>query len=108
MSESSLSIGTRKLKLRFRCATNDPRPLRLSGSLPELGGWNLAEALAMDAIKKPQGGYEWSTQAELPLGQTVEYKFVRQNEQGPRWESGNNHRITVIQGLSTLDSDFRE
>jgi hypothetical protein len=108
MTESSLSIGTRKQKIRFKCVTNDQRPLRLSGNIAELGSWNLAESVAMDAYPRTQGGFEWTAQAELPLGQTVEYKFVKNGDQGPHWESGNNHRITVIPGLHTLDSDFQE
>ncbi|HWE02193.1 MAG TPA: carbohydrate-binding module family 20 domain-containing protein [Tepidisphaeraceae bacterium] len=108
MTETSLSIGTRKQKIRFKCITSDELPLRLSGNVAELGDWVLAESIAMDAYALPQGGYEWTAQAELPLGQTVEYKFVKQYEDGPHWESGNNHRITVIPGLHTLDSDFQE
>ena len=108
MTESSLSIGTHKQKVRFKCVSSDNHPLRLSGNIEELGAWNAAASLPMDAYSLPQGGFEWTAQTELPLGQTVEYKFIKQEEHGPRWESGCNHRITVIPGLHTLDSDFRE
>ena len=108
MTESSLSTGTQKLKLLFKCVTHDQWPVVLSGDAPELGEWNLSAALPMQSRAVPQGGYEATTQIELPLGRTVEYKFVKKTDHGPRWEAGNNHRITVIPALHTLDGDFRE
>ena len=108
MTESSLSTGTRKQKVLFRCVTNDHWPVVLSGDAPELGNWELSAALATRPQPRPRGGFEWTAQIELPLGHTIEYKFVKKAEHGPRWESGNNHRITVIPGLHTLDTDFRE
>ena len=104
----SLSTGTRKQKLLFKCITHDKAPIALSGSTNDLGNWDPAHALTMLPIPRPQGGFEWTAHIELPPGQTVEYKYVKKHEHGPQWETGNNHRITVIPGLYTLDSDFRE
>jgi len=107
MSQASLSTGTRQ-KIMFKCVTQDKNPVIVVGSVSELGEWNVAGGLPMYAISRPQGGYQWTAQAELQQGQTFEYKFVKKTEQGPRWESGNNRRITVIPVLPTLDGDFRE
>ncbi len=108
MNEASLSTGTRKQKLFFKCVSHDQTPMVIVGSVPELGNWTVSEAVIMHSTPRPQGGYEWAGQAELPLGQTVEFKFLKKTEHGDRWESGNNRRITVIPGLSTLDADFQE
>lgn len=104
----SLSTGLRKTKILFKCVTQDKTPVILSGSASELGEWDLKEAAEMLPIPRPQGGFEWTASIELPLGHTIEYKFLKKAEHGPRWESGNNHRITVIQGVHTLHADFRE
>ena len=106
MTESSLTTGTRKQRVLFKCITRDASPVVLSGDLPELGKWDLAEALATHSQARPQGGFEWSAQIELPLGHTIEYKFVKKTDHGPRWESGNNHRITVIPGASHAGRGF--
>lgn len=109
MTESSLmSTGTHKQKILFKCRTREHTPVIISGSTPELGDWDLSAALATHVTPLPQGGYEWSAQIELPLGRTIEYKFVKRDHYGTTWENGNNHRITVIPGLPTLDADFRE
>ena len=108
MPEASYSIGTGKQKILFKCITQDQSPIILTGNVPELGEWNLADSVSLYSNPRPNGGFEWTAQAELPLGRTLEYKFVRKTDSGFRWESGNNHRITVIPALGTLDSDFRE
>jgi hypothetical protein len=108
MTQTSLITGVNKLKVLFKCATHDNSPIVVSGDVPELGNWNLADALPTQPQPCAQGGFEYIAQIELPLGHTIEYKFVKTGNGGPRWESGNNHRITVIPGLHTLNSDFRE
>lgn len=108
MAESTLSTGTQKQKVLFKCSTNDLSPVVIAGDAPELGEWSLGGAAIMQRQPGQNGGWDWSAQIELPLGHTVEYKFVRKSDRGPRWESGINHRITIIPGLSTLNEDFRE
>ena len=108
MTETSVATGTRRQKILFKCTTHDRWPVVISGDVPELGNWKLGEALATYCQPKLQGGFEWTAQLELPLGLTVEYKFVKKTDHGPQWESGNNRRITVIPPLHTVDADFRE
>ena len=109
MSDSAgLTTGTRKQKLFFKCTTHDHWPVLISGDAPELGAWNLSAAVVMQSNPRPHGRFEWHAQAELPLGLTIEYKFVQKSDHGPRWESGSNHRFTVIPDLHTLERDFRE
>jgi hypothetical protein len=108
MTDSHLSTGTRKQKLLFKCISRDQWPVVISGDAPELGNWTLDGALRAVPRQLPQGGMEWTAQIELPLGHTIEYKFVKHSDNGPRWESGSNHRITVIPGLHAIDVDFRD
>ncbi|HET6248323.1 MAG TPA: carbohydrate-binding module family 20 domain-containing protein [Tepidisphaeraceae bacterium] len=108
MTQTSLITGANKTKVFFKCVTFDQWPVVVAGDVPELGNWNLGEALPAHPQRRPQGGFEWSTQIELPLGHTIEYKFIKKTDHGPRWESGNNHRITIIPGLHALNTDFRE
>ena len=108
MMESSVTGGGRKQKIVFKCATADASPVVVAGDAPELGAWDLSAALALQSQPRPQGGFDWIGQAELSLGLTVEYKFVKLNGQNARWESGNNRRFTVVPALHTLDADFCE
>ena len=108
MTESTLTTGTQKQKVLFRCATHDAAPMSLCGSAPELGHWDPGAAVTMLAQPGLRGDWDWCAQIELPLGQTVEYKFVKKTNGAARWESGSNHRITIIPGLSGLSEDFRE
>ena len=106
-ADSSLSTGTRKLRVLFKCVVDDPAPILLSGDAEELGHWNLSAALPTQMTPRAIGGFECMAQVELPMGQTIEYKFVRKDAQHAHWESGINRRITVIPGLHSLDADFR-
>ncbi|HZL36797.1 MAG TPA: carbohydrate-binding module family 20 domain-containing protein [Tepidisphaeraceae bacterium] len=106
--ESSVTGGGRKQKIVFKCATADAAPVVVVGDAPELGAWDLSAALVLISQPCSQGGFDWIGQAELSLGHTIEYKFVKMNGQNARWESGNNRRFTVIPVLHALDADFRE
>lgn len=108
MNESSVTTGARKQKMIFKCVSHDRLPIVVAGDSIELGHWDLSRALAMQTQPLAQGGCESTAHIELPLGHTIEYKFVKQTEHGPRWEVGNNRRITVIPGLQRLDEDFRD
>ena len=49
MSEVSLSTGTRKQKLLFKCITHDKIPVVVCGNVAELGEWDLDAGLQMYA-----------------------------------------------------------
>jgi hypothetical protein len=90
----------------FICTSQDQLPVLLVGNAAELGAWNADKALAM----QPSGSgprVEWSTSIVLPLGQTIEFKFIKRGEHGFIWEAGNNRRYTVITGHHTLSDSFR-
>jgi len=101
-----VTTGTRQ-KIVFKCTSADHWPVSVSGDLPELGAWNPANALAMQSQQSPQGGWEWSAIIELPLGSTLEYKFIKTTDAGVVWESGFNRRYTVIPGAYSISDAFR-
>ena len=107
MTEASVGDGGRKQKVVFRCTSSDHWPVAVVGDSPALGEWNVDNALEMQPHERPQGR-EWSATAELPLGSTIEYKFIKRTDQGVHWEGGFNHRHTVIPGAYALTDTFRE
>ncbi|GIE34759.1 peptidase S8 [Actinoplanes italicus] len=61
------------------------------GNLPELGGWDPARAVALDAAGYPV----WSGGLSLPPDTAVEFKYVKRDPDGTvTWEPGAN-RTTI-------------
>jgi|GEM_PF-6798933 len=108
MTQGSVTNGMQRQKITFKCTSNDTSPIAVSGDAPELGRWDASAALEMQCQKFPQGGCEWTAVVELPLGSTLEYKFIKRTGNGVLWESGFNHRHTVIPGAYTISDAFRE
>jgi hypothetical protein len=108
MNQASVSTGTQRQKILFKCTSIDETPVFVTGDLPELGSWDIGRAIEMQCQKWPQGGCEWTAIAELPLGTTLEYKFIKKDAGNVRWESGFNHRHTVIPGSYAITDAFRE
>jgi hypothetical protein len=106
-AESSLSTETRKMKVQFKCLVPDSTPVFLTGDAEEMGHWDLSAAIETQMLPPTPDGYECLAQVELPMGHTIEYKFVRKDAGQAHWESGMNRRITVIPGLHSLEADFR-
>ncbi|PQE10149.1 glycosyl hydrolase family 15 protein [Rutstroemia sp. NJR-2017a WRK4] len=66
------------------------------GSTDDLGAWNIDNALPMNAGKYTAEQPLWYVDAMLTAGETVSYKFVREENcgQAPIYESGNR-TVTV-------------
>lgn len=68
--------------------------VRLIGSHPSLGSWQLDKAPVMEWSP----GHVWVHTAELPAGSVVEYKYVVTQHGafgGQSWQSGNNSVLAV-------------
>ncbi|MFG2680500.1 carbohydrate-binding module family 20 domain-containing protein [Streptomyces sp. NPDC048392] len=77
----------------------------VTGNRPELGDWNPAGALALDAAAYPV----WKRDVELPEGTTFQYKYLRKDEAGHvTWESGANRTATVGTTRTTLSDTWRD
>jgi len=108
MTQASVTNGSQRQKIMFKCTSSDQSPLLVIGDVPELGNWDTGQAIEMQCQTSLQGSCEWTAVAEIPLGTTIEYKFIKKTDSGIRWESGSNHRHTVIPGNYTLTDTFRE
>jgi hypothetical protein len=63
----------------------------VAGSMPALGQWDPARALALD----PAGYPDWVGSVGLTRGTVVEFKFIKRGPGGVVWESGANHILAV-------------
>lgn len=57
----------------------------ITGNTTELGGWDLGEALPLNAGGYTQERPLWSLDAFFEAGEGVDYKFVRQEDCGQAW-----------------------
>ncbi|WP_297991201.1 alpha-amylase [Anoxybacillus sp.] len=62
------------------------------GNIPELGNWNIANAIQMTPSPYPT----WKTTVSLPQGKAIEFKFIKKDSAGNViWESIANRTYTV-------------
>ncbi|MEW2298190.1 CBM20 domain-containing protein [Streptomyces sp. NPDC006743] len=75
-------------------AVMEGETLLLSGSSPELGAWDPAKAVPLGTT--PSAYPHWSTSVQLPVGVTVQYKYLKRSPAGTvTWESIPNRTLTV-------------
>ena len=82
-----------KVKFQIRYKTELGTCVRLVGSSPELGAWDIALA---PQLKWQEDGL-WACEVNLPCGQIYEYKYVLCTESGCalQWQQGNNALLAV-------------
>ncbi len=73
------------------------------GNHPTLGNWVPEQALALDSTSYPK----WSARLVIPIGTTLEYKYVRKNADGSYlWEMSEPNRVvTAATGGPTAAHD---
>lgn len=63
------------------------------GNIPELGSWNAASAIKLDASNYPT----WSGSIALPANTSVQWKCLKREESNPNagvvWQSGSNNSV---------------
>lgn len=80
----------------------------LVGSLPALGAWNTDNAVALSADDYTQQDPVWKGPVTLPLGQDVEFKFIRMQADGTfAWEADPNRFFTTPTGCEGSTSTVR-
>lgn len=79
--------------------------VKVVGSVPELGNWNVGEGLLLDASGYSAHNPVWGGTLTLRAGDTVEYKYVRTcvtcgsgGSGETEWETGPNRMFTVPTG----------
>ncbi|XP_048749323.2 starch-binding domain-containing protein 1-like [Ostrea edulis] len=76
----------------------DNHTLAISGSIPQLGSWNIEQAAV--AAENPKHPGEWITSIEIPADSRFEWKWVvisRDTMSVCRWEESSN-RVTELDG----------
>ncbi|KAI7494236.1 hypothetical protein KC367_g8157 [Hortaea werneckii] len=87
------SSGSCKIDVKFNTAhsTEWGESVWAVGSIPELGSWDVNEALMLTGSSGADGSTNWQATAELPADTQVSYKFVKVQTDGtPVWEQDPN------------------
>lgn len=73
----------------------------LAGSIPRLGSWDPANAVALSAVDYQSQCPRWFVGVDLPPGVPFEYKFfIRGTDGGVIWEGGSNRGYDVPSGCA--------
>ena len=96
---------TGEVSVSVHASTVWGQEVRIVGSVPELGGWQPASGVALDASGYPS----WTGGVDLPAGTSFEYKYVKVDDSGAVvWESGANRTATVgADGTLALNDTWR-
>nr|AOO85390.1 alpha-amylase [Aureobasidium pullulans] len=79
-----------------KVTTQYGQTIKLAGSIPQLGSWNVANAVTLSSAGYTASNPVWSGTVNLPAGQAFSYKFIKVNSDGSvTWESDPNHSYTV-------------
>ncbi|KAI9067762.1 carbohydrate-binding module family 20 protein [Trametes sanguinea] len=75
------------------------------GSIPQLGNWDPASAIALSAASYPV----WTVSVSIPADTTFQYKFIRKETDGSVvWESDPNREDTTpSSGSQTINTSWR-
>jgi alpha-amylase len=85
-----------------RKATNFGDTLKLSGSIPQLGSWNAANAIELSAVGYTAQNPAWSGTVTLPAGSSLQYKFIVVTNSGQvMWEGDPARGYTVPRGCAS-------
>lgn len=81
------------------------------GSIPQLGSWNVNNAIALSASKYTSTNNLWYVTVSLPAGSSFEYKYIRKQSDGTvRYESDPNRKYTTpsnCKGEATQNDTWR-
>ncbi|KAL2017274.1 hypothetical protein VTK56DRAFT_2343 [Thermocarpiscus australiensis] len=79
-----------------RAATQLGETIKVAGSVPELGGWEVDKAVELSPSGYTASDPLWSITVPLRAGSVVEYKYVNVQADGSvRWESDPNRSFAV-------------
>jgi predicted carbohydrate-binding protein with CBM5 and CBM33 domain len=99
---SCTPVSTVTLTFSERVVTTWGQSIKLVGSIPELGSWNLSAAPTLSSSEYTSTNPVWTHTIMLPVGTSFQYKFVRVEANGAvTWESDPNRLYTVPSGCAT-------
>jgi glucoamylase len=83
----------------------------ISGSIPSLGNWNAANAVALSASGYTSSNPKWSVTINFATGSSFSYKYLKKAQDGSVvWESDPNRSYTVngnCAGTATQNDSWR-
>ncbi|KAI1392313.1 carbohydrate-binding module family 20 protein [Hypoxylon trugodes] len=97
-STAACTAAANSVALTFNQAavTTYGETIKIVGSIPELGSWDVGAAPALSAAKYTTANPLWTVTLNLAPGRKFEYKFVRVAADGTvKWESDPNRSFTV-------------
>jgi alpha-amylase len=99
------STGTFTVNFSEDKTTDWGQSVYLVGSLPALGGWDPASAVALSSASYP----DWTASLTLPAATSFQYKYIVKDSSGTvTWESGANRTYTTgSSGSATLTDTWQ-
>ncbi|KAI0516872.1 starch binding domain protein [Xylaria bambusicola] len=109
-ASSSTACARSAIAVTFNEAvtTTYGQTIKVVGSIPELGNWDVSAAPAMSASKYTSSKPLWTYTMSMAPGKSFEYKFVNVAASGAvTWESGPNRSYSVASSTceSTINLD---
>ena len=94
------------VSIRFNAlvSTTVGQDVYLVGSVPELGEWDPADGVKLNANQYSSSAPLWYGVLEMASGTGFEFKFVIRDGNGAVWETGDNRKVEVLQecGVSNM------
>lgn len=88
-----------------RATTQWGETIKVVGSTPELGGWDVSKAVPLSASAYRANDPLWAITVPMRAGSRVEYKYIRvQSDGSVQWESDPNRSFTVSASGANADS----
>lgn len=82
--------------------TSFGQTIKIAGSVPQLGSWAPASAVALSASQYTSANPLWTVTVSLPAGTTISYKFLNVASDGTvTWEKDPNRTYTVPNSCAT-------
>ncbi|KAL2265375.1 hypothetical protein VTJ83DRAFT_6475 [Remersonia thermophila] len=79
-----------------RVSTQWGETIKVVGSVPELGNWDISKAVTLSASGYTSSDPLWSLTVPITgNGKTVEYKYIKISNGNVVWESDPNRRVTL-------------
>ncbi|PLB48539.1 putative glucan 1,4-alpha-glucosidase [Aspergillus steynii IBT 23096] len=72
--------------------------VKVVGSTAELGSWSPSAAIALSADRYTSSNPLWFGTVNVPVGKTIEYKYIRVQNGAVTWESDPNRSLRVEGG----------
>ena len=78
----------------------------VTGSIPQLGSWEAADAVPLSADGYRSEYPLWTVTVSLPAGTTFQYKYLKKEADGSAmWESDPNREFTVPRSCATTTTE---